>query len=102
MAWDDLQVCILDDFAVLNQTYGFGSGCQMARYGMGWAGMQSIYVSPMGHALGEKHRDAKLTEAIVREIRRSEKSTGELAKELGVDRKTVREARNGVTWRHVK
>ena len=47
-----------------------------------------------GHmAVGEGKPNAKLTDALVRAIRRSRRSTGAWARELGVDRVTVRHAR---------
>lgn len=47
-----------------------------------------------GHmAVGEGKPNAKLTDALVRAIRRSKRPTGAWARELGVDRVTVRHAR---------
>ena len=53
--------------------------------------------------IGKQRSDAKLTAALVREIRQTigQVSTGEWACRLGVDRTTVRDARRGTTWRHV-
>lgn len=53
--------------------------------------------------IGEQKSSAKLTDAVVREIRRTKKtkSLADWARELGVDRTTVRHARDGTTWRHV-
>lgn len=53
--------------------------------------------------IGEQKPAARLTEALVRAIRKTtgEKSTTEWARELGVDKRTVLNARDGTTWRHV-
>lgn len=53
--------------------------------------------------VGEQRGDAKLTEAIVRELRRTAGAVthSEWARRLGVDKTTVRQAREGKTWRHV-
>lgn len=53
--------------------------------------------------IGESRSDSKLTEQIVLRIRESagERSVGSWARELGVDRTTIRQARDGTTWRHV-
>ena len=40
-------------------------------------------------------------DVLVRYIRRSNKSNYRLAKELGVDPSTIRDARNKKTWRHI-
>ena len=50
---------------------------------------------------GEAMPNARLSAAIVREIRKSDIPTREWARRLGVDAKTVRLARRGTTWRHV-
>lgn len=54
--------------------------------------------------VGEARTDAKLTAALVREIRRTAKTrtAADWARSLGVDKATIRRARNGLTWRHVK
>lgn len=54
--------------------------------------------------LGEARSDSKLTAAQVREIRRTigQKTHAEWARELGVDKTTIRQVRLGTTWRHVK
>ena len=51
--------------------------------------------------LGEDHNGSKLNDELVRYIRKSNKSNYGLAKELGVDPSTIRDARNKKTWRHV-
>lgn len=51
---------------------------------------------------GEAKCNAKLNEDIVRYIRASDKSNYALSKELGVDSATIRDARNGKSWRYVK
>jgi hypothetical protein len=43
-----------------------------------------------------------LTEDMVRAIRASDKSSSQLARELGVALNTVWKARKGITWGHVK
>lgn len=52
---------------------------------------------------GEAKENAKLTAASVREIRQTVGKVGaeEWAKRLGVDAKTIRQVRDGTTWRHV-
>jgi hypothetical protein len=50
---------------------------------------------------GERHGMSKLTDAIVRYIRTSGKSIGELAKEYGVSEQAIYHARTGKTWAHV-
>lgn len=48
---------------------------------------------------GEEHPNAKLNRQLVAMIRSSSKSTRALAREIGVDRRTVSLARRGITWR---
>lgn len=50
---------------------------------------------------GERHGNARLTEAAVRAIRASAERTTSLAHQYGVSPRTVRDARNGKLWRHV-
>jgi hypothetical protein len=50
---------------------------------------------------GSRMPNAKLDERKVKTIRRSKKPPGALARALGVDRSTVRNARLGRTWGHV-
>lgn len=54
--------------------------------------------------VGEARSDAKLTAALVREIRRTAGTVtaADWARHLSVDKTTIRQARNGTTWRHVK
>lgn len=52
-------------------------------------------------AKGVSNGRAKLDEEKVRQIRRSEKAVGELAREYGVDRKLIRRIRDRKLWRHV-
>jgi hypothetical protein len=54
-----------------------------------------------GYARGSRHPLAKLTEDAVLIIRKSSESMGALALKYGVSRKTLRQARNRRTWRHV-
>jgi hypothetical protein len=49
-----------------------------------------------------KSPNAKLTEQIVREIRKRETSMRKLAKLYGVTRLTVQQAANKKTWKHVR
>lgn len=54
---------------------------------------------------GESHAKAKLTDALVRELRELKAhgwSGTALAKALGIDPKTVNSAINGTTWGHVR
>lgn len=51
--------------------------------------------------VGANHHSSKLDDGSVRYIRRSNKSNYRLAKELGVDPSTIRDARNKKTWRHI-
>ncbi len=51
--------------------------------------------------VGSERPKAKLNEDLVCQIRVSELPPGYWARELGVDPRTVRDARNGTTWRHV-
>jgi hypothetical protein len=55
-----------------------------------------------GHALGEEHGIAKLTEAQVREIRSNGKSDPENGRLFGVSSATVFAIRHRKTWRHIK
>jgi len=52
-------------------------------------------------ARGAAHGMARLTEDVVRMIRKSEKSDCELGRQLGVSSGTVRHARTGLTWKWV-
>lgn len=51
--------------------------------------------------VGINNHNSKLDDELVRYIRQSVKSNYKLAKELGVDPSTIRDARNMKTWRHV-
>lgn len=51
--------------------------------------------------IGVDHHSSKLDDELVRYIRQSNKSNYRLAKELGVDPSTIRDARNKKTWRHI-
>ena len=53
------------------------------------------------HVIGTDHPSSKLDDELVRYIRKSDKSSYKLAKELGVDSSTIRDVRNNKTWRHV-
>lgn len=50
---------------------------------------------------GERSPFAKLTPDTVRAIRASQEPTGDIAKRMGLNWKTVSAARSGKTWRHV-
>lgn len=51
---------------------------------------------------GTKNPAAKLSEAQVKEIKRSSETTTNLARQYCVGRTTIKEIRAGVRWRHVK
>ena len=51
--------------------------------------------------IGVDHHNSKLDDELIRYIRQSNKSNYRLAKELGVDQLTIRDARNKKTWRHI-
>lgn len=53
------------------------------------------------HAHGETHGNAKLTDAMVLEIRASNKPARELAARYGVGEQAVSCARRGKTWKHI-
>jgi hypothetical protein len=55
-----------------------------------------------GYARGEKHPKAKLSDAAVAFVRSSGDTIGAMARRFGVTKKTLRAARRGDTWRHVK
>lgn len=59
-------------------------------------------VSKRRHNHGDAAYQAKLTEAIVREIRASRETLSVLAKKYGVCFQTIFEAKSGLTWAHVK
>lgn len=52
-------------------------------------------------AAGERNVNAKLTSAVVLEIRASREPTSKIAARLGLDHSTVWAARTGRTWRHL-
>lgn len=52
-------------------------------------------------AIGTDHGRAKLTEANVKEIRKSKETTAALARRYGVNFMTIRPARKRQTWKHV-
>lgn len=51
---------------------------------------------------GERHSQAKLTEAAVREVRSSPESAVALARHLGVSAGAIDAIRQGRTWKHVE
>lgn len=53
--------------------------------------------------IGEQKTQAKLTDALVREIRATVGAitTAQWARDLGVDKSTIKSVREGRTWRHV-
>ena len=55
-----------------------------------------------GHAKGEAHHGAKLTEGDVRAIRATPSGTTGLAAKYGVDRQTIFAIRTRRIWRHVE
>lgn len=52
--------------------------------------------------MGEKHGNAKLTEAIVRAIRADLRSSRTVATDLGIAASTVKRVRNRKAWAHVQ
>lgn len=58
-------------------------------------------VSP-GPTIGERRKSFKLTPEQVKAILVSTSSSGELARQLGVNKSTIQAIRNGATWRHVE
>jgi hypothetical protein len=57
---------------------------------------------PVAAAPGVANRNAKLSDAAVAEIRAGRARDAELASLFGVHVKTVKAARTGATWRHVR
>jgi transposase-like protein len=55
-----------------------------------------------GYARGTKHPQAKLSEAVVAFCRASGDTIGALARRFGVGKKTMRMAKRGASWKHVK
>lgn len=53
------------------------------------------------HVVGINHHRSKLDDGLVNYIRKSNKSSYKLAKELKVDSSTIRDVRNNKTWRHI-
>lgn len=53
------------------------------------------------NARGSRIATSKLTDAKVRKIKKSRRSTQELADQFGVSASTVRRILNGTTWKHV-
>ncbi len=51
--------------------------------------------------VGEQSPHSKLTESNVREIRTSTLSIRAMSRMYGVDRKTIKHAKNHITWKHV-
>lgn len=54
-----------------------------------------------GNHRGERNSQAKLTEAMVRELRTSNQSAYSLAKKWGVAPITAQQARRGHSWKHI-
>lgn len=61
-----------------------------------------LRLHPHRAARGERVGGAKLTEDQVRHVLTSPLSQRQLARDLGVDRRTISLIRQGKTWRHVK
>ena len=55
-----------------------------------------------GHLVGEKHGMSKLTEAQVRDIRKSDKPGTALATRYGISTTTICDIRKGRIWKHIK
>lgn len=64
------------------------------------------YTHPESYPHGEEHWIHKLTDTKVQELRKrfsnGETNISDLAREFGVDRKTLRAALSGKTWKHVQ
>jgi hypothetical protein len=56
------------------------------------------------NAIGSRNGRAKLTEEMVRDIRKTDSSisSSELARTYGVDHKVISRIRSGLIWKHVK
>jgi hypothetical protein len=89
--------------AALAERYGVSSiSMFMARRGLTHASLDLCPpMDPPGPRKGEKHHNARLTEAAVCEIRNSTASNLELAFNHRVHPMTVKFARTGRTWKHV-
>lgn len=77
------------------------SNVNAIRSGKRWKHVGGLTKQIEGHPEGDNHPMAKLTEEKVRYIRNSDKSTRELAEELGISKMSVYEARKRKTWKHV-
>jgi len=53
------------------------------------------------HSAGTRNGMSKLSDKLVRHLRSRSESDAELAREYGLARSTVRDARQGKTWKHV-
>lgn len=53
-------------------------------------------------ARGEKNNHAKITEEIVKAIRSSSGTNGEIGRRFGITRQNVRYIKNKITWKHVE
>jgi len=74
--------------------------CQPAHLWLGTRGDNIRDAAAKGrHQHGERHVNAKLTEAQVNWIRQSTLSHVEVAKMVGIGRRTVADIRNGKTWK---
>ena len=51
---------------------------------------------------GSESKSSKLTEDLVRQIRASDRTNADWARQLGVKDTTIRAARLGITWKHVQ
>lgn len=61
----------------------------------------SDMVSKGRQSLGIKRNNAKLTDSVVRFIRKSDETSTALAQKFGVAPRTIRWARSRLTWKHV-
>lgn len=63
--------------------------------------LQDAYDRGRRSHVGERSPRAKLTEALVLEIRASKKSDMTWARELGLSKPTIQHARVGINWSHI-
>lgn len=75
-----------------------------------WVGTQAENLADMHqkgrarfayHMVGELHPNAVLTDAVALEIKSSDLSLRQLGKKFGVNKSTIRDVRQGISWRHL-
>lgn len=91
-----------EDYALHSCGNGIGGCCDpQCLY---WGTQAQNIADTLTHgtrAWGERLPQSVLTEESVREIRRTEEPVSSLAKRFCVSHRTIRDARNRVTWKHV-